>query len=82
MALDPNRPKVPDVAPLVAAYYRKPENGAGGHCHVVLDDGNTDNGCIDFCLAECERAGDDDGARIMRLMRQMSQTQRRKVCRG
>ena len=77
--LPADRPKVPEVSVLVRAYYAKPGNEAGGNCHVALDDGNLDNGGLRFCLAECEYYGDKDGAEIMRLMLQMSRSQRRRV---
>ena len=35
-----NKPTILEVMPLVKAYYEKPENGAGGNLHIVLDDGN------------------------------------------
>lgn len=73
------RPTVPDVAPLVVAYYAKPENGAGGHCHIVLDDGNVTDDDVRFCLEECEREGDEDGAALMRLFLEMTKTQRHKA---
>lgn len=78
--LPADRPKVPDVMPLVRAYFAKPGNGAGGNLHVALDDGNLDNGSLQFCLSECEREHDYDGATIMRLMLQMTRTQRRHIC--
>lgn len=76
---NPNRPKVPEVLELVCAYYRKPENGAGGCCHVVLDDGNMDDGCVAYCLEYCIAEGDADGAAIMRALQQMTRSQRRRL---
>ena len=34
------KPTLPEVNPLVEAYYALPGNGSGGQLHVVLDDGN------------------------------------------
>ncbi len=75
--LPADRPKVPDVMPLVWAYYVK--HAAGGHCHIALDDGNLDDDSLKFCLRECEYAGDENGAAIMKLMLQMTRTQRRHI---
>jgi hypothetical protein len=36
-------PTVPEVLPLVRAYYRKPENIVGGSLHLVLDDANVED---------------------------------------
>ncbi len=80
--LPADRPKVPEVLTLARAYVRKPGNGAAGKCHVVLDDYNFNLGDIDFCLTECERAGDQDGTTIMSKMRQMTRSQRFRVCDG
>jgi hypothetical protein len=77
----PDRPKVPEVVPLVEAYYRKPGNDCGGNCHVVLDDGNLDADSLRFCLENSIARGDEDGAAIMRLMLQMTPSQRRRVYR-
>ena len=77
--LPADRPKVPEVRALVEEYYEKPGNGAGGNCHVVLDDGNLKTRFIAATLEDCEAAGDADGAKIMRLMLQMTPSQRRRV---
>jgi hypothetical protein len=59
-------------------YYAKPGNGAGGNCHVVLDDRNIVDSFIRFCLGECEAKGDEDGARIMIAMLEQKATARLK----
>lgn len=82
MKLDPNRPKVPDVKPLVRAYSNKPENIAGGALHLVLDDGNIDDASIDLCIESALAAGDAEAVTIGRLLRRMSKTQRRKATVG
>ncbi len=79
--LPPDRPKVPEVRALVKAYYAKPGNGAGGNCHVVLDDSNIKEHFLVSTLAECSAAGDVDGAEIMRRMLKMTSSQRRRVVR-
>ena len=77
-----DRPTVNEVLPLVRAYYAKPGNEVGGHCHIVLDDGNVADDDLEFCLHGCEVMQDEDGAALMRLMLQMTQTQRRRIRRG
>lgn len=73
------KPTVPDVAPLVRAYYALPLNGAGGSLHIVLDDGNVSDGDVEFCVARAEERGDEDGAALARVLLRMSKTQRRKL---
>lgn len=73
------RPKVPMVRVLIEAYYTKPGNDSGGCCHVVLEDDNLDDPNLRFCLEYCLKKGDEEGAHIMRLMTQMSRSQRRRV---
>lgn len=76
---DPNRPKVPEVLVLVSVYYRQPDNGCGGLCHIVLDDGNLDDGSVTYCLERCVAEADKAGAAIMRAMLQMTRSQRRRL---
>ena len=38
-----DKPTVPEVLPLVRAYYQKPGNIVGGNLHLVLDDENVEN---------------------------------------
>lgn len=79
MTRDRNRPTVPEVAPLVHAYYDKPGNSAGGNLHVVLDDGNFEDSFIEHSLDRATKIGDSDAVKIAELMLQMSMTQRRKL---
>lgn len=77
-----NRPTTDHVTKLVAAYYTKPGNTCGGHCHIVLDDDNVGDDHVAWCLAQCEEHGDHDGAALMRLFADMSKTQRKRTCRS
>lgn len=79
--LDPRRPTVPDVLPLVHRYVSKSENLAGGSLHIILDDGNVRDCDITFCLTYALTKGDLDGAVLALVLLSMSHTQRRKVCR-
>ncbi|MGK3981344.1 hypothetical protein WMF38_57635 [Sorangium sp. So ce118] len=73
------KPTVPDVLPLVRAYYAKPGNGAGGSLHVVLDDGNVDDDSLRLCEERAEERGDRDGAALAKALLRMSKTQRLKL---
>lgn len=81
MAVDksPTRPTVPEVLPLVNALYAT-EHGAVGCCaHVVLDDGNDDQECADWCLKWAKEQGHADCIAICEALVQMTTTQRRKL---
>ena len=43
-----------DIRQLIQAYYEEPGNGAGGNCHVVLDDGKLEDSSVHFCQEECK----------------------------
>jgi len=74
------RPTVPEVMPLIRAYYAKPDHGAGGSLHIVLDDGNTDDDDIRWCREYAVEQGDADGIVLADLLVQMSRAQRNKIC--
>lgn len=76
------KPTVPEVLPLVRAYYAKDGNGAGGSLHIVLDDGNVEDSHVRFCLEFAREEGDEDGVRLAETLLQMSQTQRLKLYRA
>jgi hypothetical protein len=74
-----DRPTVPEVLPLARRYYETPGNEAGGHLHVVLDDGNLED---TFILNSFDRAfeeGDVDGYVLAANLLAMTRTQRRKL---
>ncbi len=82
-----NRPSVPEVLPLVNAYYCFKPCGVGGSLHIVLDDGNIADGHIEYCI-ECARDPDfhickdfgrldEAGELLGRLLLLMSWTQRK-----
>lgn len=74
-------PTVPDVLPLVKAYYAKPGNSAGGSLCVALDDGKVADYFVSYCLEKAEERGDRDGAAIAKVLLKMSQVQRLKLAR-
>lgn len=73
------KPTVPEVLPLVRAYYAKGGCGAGGNLHVVLDDGNVEDCFVESCLDRCRESRDADGEQLASLLLKMSKTQRRKL---
>lgn len=75
-----DRPTADQVRPMIRAYYDKPGNECGGSLHIVLDDGNIEDGCIVFCRDWARERGDVDGERLAEMLLQMSRTQRKKVC--
>ena len=75
----PEKPLVPEVLPLILAYYALPGNGAGGNLHVVLDDGNVNLKSVQYCFDHCIHQMDWEGARIMVMMLRMSRSQRRRL---
>src|SRR5574342_921951 len=78
----PMKPTVPDVMPLVRALYAQPLGGAGCCLHIVLDDCNVEDGCVQFCLEYAQKNGHPDCIALAELLMQMSKTQRRKLATG
>jgi hypothetical protein len=77
----PNKPTVPEVVPVVAAYYAKPGNSLGGSLHVVLEDDNAEDYFVRSCRERAALEGDSDGVRLAELLLRMSRTQRLKLAR-
>lgn len=88
--MNKGRPTVPEVIPLVNAYYSFPGCGVGGCLHIVLDDDNIETGHIEYCI-ECAKdhdfwvskehyGGHDEAGELLgRLLLLMSMTQRSKL---
>lgn len=87
------RPSVPEVLPLVNAYYCFDGCGTGGCLHIVLDDDNIEDGSITYCI-ECAKdpefwltkesyGGHDEAGELLgRLLLLMSMTQRGKIAKN
>jgi hypothetical protein len=73
---------VPEVLPRVRAIYSKPEGGVGCCLHLVLDDGNTNDSSVEFCIGIAEERGHADCVVLGRMLRSMSKTQRAKLGRA
>jgi hypothetical protein len=54
---------------LIQYYYEIPDNGAGGYCHIVLDDGNLSDYNLYFCQELCAQNDDHLGYLIMTILR-------------
>ncbi len=70
------KPTLPEVRPLVKAYYALPGNGAGGDLHCVLDDGNKDRSSVRFCI---DHARDEETRWLGHVLLLLSNSQRRRV---
>ena len=70
---------IPEVLDMFIAYFNKPENGAWGSLHVVLDDGNVQDDSVNFCLDYAVQTKDNDGEELAKLLLKMSKTQRLKL---
>lgn len=46
---------------MIEAYYQKEGNSAGGSLHIVLDDGNTEDCHVEYCLNCAKEKEDADG---------------------
>jgi len=73
------KPTVPEVIPLVRFYCASEEAvGLGGCLHIFVEDGNCEDGHIQFCRHESTHKG-ELGALICDVLLKMSMTQRRAI---
>jgi hypothetical protein len=70
---NPNRPKVPDLVPLIVAVYDSPNGGAGCCLHVVTDDANWDS--VPFVLNWAREQGHPACIAAAEMMAQMTESQ-------
>lgn len=73
------KPTIPEVLPLVKAWYDKPGNGAGGIFHIILDDGNNQQHWANLALEEAKELGEQDAITLAEKLAAMSPTQRLKL---
>jgi len=77
--LDPNRPKVPEMMPIVRRIYAR--HAAGCCWHVVLDDGNYAS--AKFCIEFARKEGHPDCCALADLVeRGVTQSQLAKLARN
>jgi hypothetical protein len=60
-------------------FYDIPGNEAGGSLHLLLDDDNTGNESIQFCIDFCKENGDKEGLFIAEQFLAITETEREKV---
>lgn len=73
------KPTIPEVLPLLKAYIAKKGNTVGGSLHIVLEDGNIEDGHVAFCIKDASERGDTEGAMLASMLLRMSKTQRKKL---
>ncbi len=78
MKHDPNRPKVPDLVPLIQAVYSRPHGGAGCCLHVVTDVGNYDS--VDFVAGYAREHGHSECIAAAEMMSRMTYSQVKRAC--
>jgi hypothetical protein len=80
-----DRLAVAEALPLVNDLYSgrtlctRDSGGVGGHLHIVLDDGNTDDGMVQFCIEEATRDCCAPCRELGQKIRAMSPTQRQRL---
>lgn len=77
-----DKPTIPQVAPLIEAYYNLPGNEMGGSLHIVLDDANVERHFSEWCREYALKKGDWVGAALANILVRMSTTQRKKLAMG
>lgn len=73
------KPTVPDVLPLVWELYDTDHGAVGGCLHIVLDDPNYSDSSVDFCIKTAEARNYMMCLKLVKMIRQMSLTQRKKL---
>ncbi len=73
------KPTVPEVLPMMYAYRDTEGNGVGGSLHIVLDDGNTEDDHVKWCIEYAKERGDAAGVELGETLLRMSRTQRGKL---
>ena len=77
----PLKPTIPEVVAAFADYQQRPENGAWGSLHIVLEDGNCKDSSARFCAQYAKEKGDVPGERLANILLQMSPSQRGRLSR-
>ena len=62
---------------LIDAYYDL--EGAGGTLHVILDDGNYDDQCLNLCLEDAKKYNDYWGITIGNLLLEFTEEEREQI---
>jgi hypothetical protein len=67
---------ITELRPVIEHYLNIEGNICGGNLHITLEDGNTDDGSIKFCLDNCIARKDFLGAYIAEELLKMDQDNR------
>lgn len=73
----PRPPTEADIDRLTEEFYKLDGNGAGGSLHVVLDDGNWERDCVEFCRKWAVDRNDIAGERFADLLLTLTDEQLR-----
>lgn len=60
-------------------FYELPGNSCGGALHIVLDDGNIEDDCIEFCRRHCETQSDGFGVLLCDALLALTERERHSV---
>lgn len=71
------KPTIPEVLPRFEAYYAM--HPSWGSLHIVLEDGNVEDGHVISCIKWAEERGDIEGKALAEILLTMSKTQRGKL---
>jgi hypothetical protein len=71
------KPTLPEVRPIIEAWYARPENGAGGELHVILDDNNMERSFLVHTIAS-DRHG-DEAKWICNVLLMLTPSQKRRL---
>lgn len=77
MTAPPAKLTLPMVVPLARAYYEN--HRTGGILHIVLDDGNLEDGHMRWCLERARLKGDIEAGFLAMLVMALSPSQRRRL---
>jgi hypothetical protein len=78
--MNPNLDRIqitPELVDRFAAYYEL--NPTWGSLHIVLDDGNIENGHVEFCAQYAIENGDIEGALLATILSAMTKSQRSRI---
>lgn len=75
--MPPPRLTIPDVLDRFAAYLA--DHPTWGVLHVILDDGNTEDGMVRSCLDHPSDPTDTEGIALLAILLQLTRTQRGKL---
>jgi hypothetical protein len=78
--MNPNLDRIqitPELVDRFAAYYEL--NPTWGSLHIVLDDGNIENGHVEFCVQDALAHGDIEGALLAEILLAMTKSQRGRI---